>query len=204
MLALDHLAVSAHSLAEGVAWLEDRLNAALAGGGRHPLMGTHNRLLGLGDLYLEVIAVDPGAPPPARPRWFGLDRFAGPPRLTNWIASCEDLEAELARSPPGAGRPVELARGDFCWRMAVPEDGSLPFDGAFPALICWDGALHPAPLLPESHIRLEQLEIAHPEAQALRQTLSGRFADPRIIVTEGREKAIRARLSTPGGPRVIE
>lgn len=36
--------------------------------------GTHNRCLGMEDgIYLEVIAVDPEAPPPSRPRWFGLD-----------------------------------------------------------------------------------------------------------------------------------
>ena len=29
-----------------------------------PHMATHNRLLGLGDLYLEVIAADPGRPAP--------------------------------------------------------------------------------------------------------------------------------------------
>ena len=59
-------------------------------------MATHNRLLGLGDLYLEVIAADPSAPRPAWPRWFDLDRFTGAPRLTNWICACDDLEAAVA------------------------------------------------------------------------------------------------------------
>ena len=39
------------------------LGVPMAGGGKHPLMGTHNRLIGLGDLYLEVISIDPDAPP---------------------------------------------------------------------------------------------------------------------------------------------
>jgi hypothetical protein len=55
MLRFDHLAVSALDLAEGVAWVEEALGTKLAGGGQHPHMATHNRLLGLGDLYLEVI-----------------------------------------------------------------------------------------------------------------------------------------------------
>jgi hypothetical protein len=29
---------------------------------------------------------------------------------------------------PGTGIPVDLARGDYRWRMAVPADGRLPFD----------------------------------------------------------------------------
>ena len=66
---LDHLVVVARTLDEGAAWVESRLGAALAEGGKHELMATHNRLLSLGPAaYLEVMAIDPEAPPPARPR----------------------------------------------------------------------------------------------------------------------------------------
>lgn len=47
-------------------------------------MGTHNLMLRLGDSsYLEIIAINPAAPAPGRPRWFALDRLAGDgsPRL---------------------------------------------------------------------------------------------------------------------------
>ena len=47
-LELDHLAVSAASLAEGAAAVEAVLGVTLAPGGVHPHMGTHNRLLSLG------------------------------------------------------------------------------------------------------------------------------------------------------------
>ena len=71
---IDHIAVTAPSLALGAAWLEQVLGVATQPGGEHPLMGTHNVLLRLGDdVYLEVIAADPRAAAPARPRWFGLD-----------------------------------------------------------------------------------------------------------------------------------
>jgi hypothetical protein len=175
-MRLDHLAVSAATLDEGVAAVEAALGVALVAGGQHPHMGTHNRLLGLGDVYLEVIAVDPAAPAPAWPRWFDLDRFAGPPRLTNWIAACDDLDAEVALGPDGVGVPVALARGDLRWRMAVPATGRLPFDDAFPALIQWQGTAHPVQRLPDSGLRLVRLEVAHPEADALRATLAGRLA----------------------------
>ena len=80
MLELDHLAVSAADLAVGTARIEDLFGVRLAPGGKHPDMGTHNRLLSLGPgLYLEVIAIDAAAPPPDRPRWFDLDNFDGPP-----------------------------------------------------------------------------------------------------------------------------
>jgi hypothetical protein len=203
ILRLDHLAVSAVTLEGGVAAVEETLGVRLAGGGQHPHMATHNRLLGLGDIYLEVIATDPAAPRPAWPRWFDLDRFAGRPRLTNWVCACDDLEAALAGAPSGVGVPVDLQRGDYRWRMAVPADGRLPFDGGFPALIQWQGALHPARALPESGIRLALLEITHPQAEALERALSDRFHDPRVVFCRGPDKAMRAVFATPWGERVL-
>ena len=204
MLRFDHLAIAAQTLAEGVEATEAALGLRLAGGGQHPHMATHNRLLGLGDLYLEVIAADPSAAKPAWPRWFDLDNFAGPPRLTNWVAQCDDIATEVALSPPDIGIPVALTRGIYNWQMAVPPDGKLPFDGAFPALIQWHGPNHPAQALPDSNVRLTRLEIAHPDAHSLAQALQHRLTDPRIHITAGPTKALRATFATPHGPRVLE
>lgn len=203
MLTLDHIAISARTLEEGVAVVETALGVTLAGGGQHPHMATHNRLLGLGDLYLEVIAADPSAAKPAWPRWFDLDRFSGPPRLTNWICRTDDLDAALAASPAGTGKSVSLQRGDYRWRMAVPEDGILPFDNAFPALIAWQGDLHPARALPDQGVRLETLEVFHPKAAALGAALAGLFADPRVRLYTSPQKSMRAVFSTPKGTRVL-
>ncbi|MEI4470685.1 VOC family protein [Frigidibacter sp. MR17.24] len=200
MWTLDHLAVTAPSLEEGVAAVEAALGLALAPGGRHPLMATWNRLLGLGDSYLEVIAPDPSVPGPGRPRWFRLDERQGV-RLTNWVAACPDLEAALGAAPAGLGLPVALERGALRWRMAVPDDGRLPFDDAFPALIQWQGGLHPRDLLAGSGCRLQRLEIAHPQAEALAAAL--RLADPRLVVVPG-PVALRAEIATPHGVRVLE
>lgn len=201
MLTFDHIAVSSLTLDEGVDWVEARLGVTLAGGGKHPLMATHNRLLGLGDVYLEVIAIDPEGAPPGQPRWFDLDRFQGPPRLTNWVARSEDIDADLAASPRGTGLPLSLARDDYRWKMAVPADGILPFDGGFPALIQWLTPLHPTQTLPDVGVRLKTLTIAHPQAAALRAAVS--VTDPRIIFVPGAEKAISALFHTPHGDRSL-
>lgn len=199
MIRLDHLAVSCGNLAEGAAHVEAVLGVPLETGGRHDLFGTHNRLLGLDDgLYLEVIAVDPAAAPPRRPRWFDLDRFAGPPRLTNWICRCDDLAACLALAPAGAGTPVALTRGDLKWQMGVPEDGRLPFGGRFPALIAWQGAAHPADRLVRRGVRLAEIVLSDPEPAALTAALARLSRDQRVRVVGG-APGMRARFRTPAG-----
>ena len=201
MAELDHIAVAAATLGEGAAWVERALGVPLQDGGKHPTMGTHNRLLGLGPgLYLEVIAVDPEAPPPPRARWFRLDEFAGPPRLTNWIVRTGGLEAALALAPPGAGEPMAFARGDYRWRMAVPADGRLPYDDAFPALIEWEGTQHPSDRLTDRGCRLARLEVTHPDAASLRAALP--LQDARVTVTAG-PPSLRAVIATPAGERVL-
>lgn len=202
MYQLDHIAVAARTLAEGAAHVEAALGVPLAAGGRHAFMSTHNRLLGLGPLeYLEVIATDPLGPPVPHPRWFRLDEFAGTPRLTNWVCRVPDLATALAAAPVGVGRAVELTRGDFRWRMGVPSDGRLPFDDCFPALLEWQGGLKPQDRLADSGCRLAGLEVSHPDAAALRRLLP--IADPRITFVPG-SPALRARIDTPHGPRVLE
>ncbi|CUH41118.1 hypothetical protein JSE7799_03861 [Jannaschia seosinensis] len=168
-------------------------------GGEHALMGTHNRLSGLGDgEYMEVIAVNPDAPPPDRPRWFDLDRRVGPPRIGNWILRTDDLDGLCTRLPE-AGRPVAVERGPYRWRMAVPEDGVLPFDGCFPALMQWDT---PPPTFTDVGLRLTRLELSHPGAPALAPIVASLTDDPRIVLAEG-PRRITATLENPNGVREI-
>ncbi len=74
MLRLDHLTVIAPTLAEGAAHARDCLDLDVPFGTRHFYMGTHNHRLQLGgNVYLEIVALDPDGTAPARARWFGLD-----------------------------------------------------------------------------------------------------------------------------------
>lgn len=200
MQSFDHFAISAATLDAGRSHVEHHLGAVLRPGGRHDLMGTHNMLAGLGENeYLEVIAIDPDAPTPPRPRWFDLDRREGPPRLSNWVVRTDDIDALVARHP-GAGKPVALSRGDFRWQMAIPADGILPFDGCFPAFIQWDSA---APDFPQSDRTLAKLTLSHPEGARLAEVLADILDDARIEVTTG-PRSLSALLDTPDGPRVLE
>lgn len=194
MITLDHLAVAAETLADGVDWVEGLLGVPLLAGGHHAHYGTHNRLLGLAPgLYLEVIARDPAAPPTGRATWFGLDTFSGPPRLANWICRSDDL----ARFADVTGPAVSLSRGALRWDITVLADGSLPMRGGFPTLLAWaDGITPPGQTLPDSGCRLHRLVVTHPQADWLRATLS--LADTYVTFETG-PAALRADIDTPRG-----
>jgi hypothetical protein len=153
-------------------------------------------------LYLEAIAINPDAPQPDRARWFDLDRFFGAPRLTNWICRSDDLEQTCATLPASFGAPVALQRGDLHWRMAVPDDGVLPFDNIAPALMQWQTDMHPATRLAPSGVRLRRLTLSHPEGQALAALLAAEVQDDRVAVEVG-SPALCAEFDTPHGPRKL-
>ena len=194
-LELDHLVVAAGRLDEGVAHVEAALGVTMSPGGRHDFMGTHNALLSLGpSAYLEVIAIDPQADAPPRPRWFGLDGVSGPPRLTNWVCRSGDLERDIQLAPDWCGEIVDAARGGLRWRMAVPDAGQYPLDGAFPGLISWVSERHPAAVLPDRGVRLEMLEICCPDAAVPQSALAGMLDMDKIRVVQGEVTQLTATL----------
>jgi hypothetical protein len=212
---VDHLVVAADTLEQGAAWCERVLGAAPVAGGRHVGMGTHNRLLAIGSAafartYLEIIAIDPDAPPPTRPRWFDLDdpgvraRLRERPRLQHVVARCTGLDARLdalraAGVDPGAAVAAERAspHGRLRWRIAGRADGRLPFGGALPTLIEW-GDVHPSAQLPASPVALAGVALGGlPEPVVRALALRG--------VDFGRAAAgLGARFATPLGEVVLD
>ena len=199
-MKLDHLVILATDLAAGLAHAEAALGLKLQPGGRHARFATRNAVVSLGDgLYLEVLAPDPEAPPPEHPRWFGVDAMDGPPRLGNWVCAVGDLGAALD-SAPFAGEPLDMARGELSWRVAVPSDGSLPMGGAFPTLIEW-AAPPPGETLPDAGCRLRALNIQAPLAKEALAALGGSLPDPRISLTGADSFRMSAEIDTAHGPR---
>lgn len=210
MLQLDHITVAALDLAEGVAYVRDRLGIEIPPGGQHPLMGTHNHLLRLGEgLFLEVIAPDPSALPPARARWFGLDSpatramLAQSPRLLTWVARCPDLAVALGHVEGAAGPAVRVSRGELSWLIGVPDDGSVPFDGAFPTLIEWPAGSHAASRMRDLGCSLRRFTVQHPEAAQIERQLELHFTDRRVAFEAGPLRLV-AEIETPHGLRVID
>ena len=204
--ALDHLVIAAATLADGIDHVATAMGATPVPGGKHATMGTHNALLRLGgETYLEIIAVDPDAPRPPWPRWFGLDDIAlqseltERPRLIGWVARCDDIDAAIAASPLPLGAVHPMQRGDYRWRITIPAGGTLPGKGLVPTLIQWDVPTHPAARLPKSNVSLAQLAGTHPEPAPLRAALAALGLEGTIAISYDRETRIAAMLRTPRG-----
>jgi hypothetical protein len=203
----DHLVVAAATLEEGETYLESRLGVRPQRGGKHLAMGTHNSLLKLGpQRYIEVIAIDPEATPPAHPRWFALDTAAlqaaisERPRLVHWVARTGDIEAARRAMAVDPGAVLEMTRGPFEWRITVPADGSLPAGGVLPTLIQWNAARHPTDSLPDNALRLVALAGAHPQPGVIRSALAALALADTLQVTYAAQPRVGAMLRTPRGP----
>ncbi len=201
-MRIDHLVVTASDLEAGAAAIRTHLGVDPAPGGAHPTMGTHNRLLSLGESYLEVIAVDPAAASPGRPRWFGLDRPQDVPRLSFWVARPAEMSRALAEAPMGMGDPVQMSRGDLSWQLTVPPSGDLPFDGVIPALIAWDGEMA-ARHLPDSGLTLQRLRLSHPRMGDIQAAWPRLAETPGLVLEVGPQPGLRAEIATPGGLKVL-
>ncbi|WP_114813668.1 VOC family protein [Paraburkholderia kururiensis] len=225
-LSLDHLVITARTLEEGARHVADTLGVEPTGGGAHPLMRTHNRLVNLwGGVYLEVIAIDPDAVAPAagtRPRLFALDdplthaRLENGPYLSHWVARVErprNLALWQAQYPERIAPVVPMTRGNFSWTLTVPADGAFPAwhgagDGIVPSLIQWDTPQHPTTVLPETGIALRSLKGFCPPTQvaALREQLEWLGAAHLIELNECAEDALpslAAEFETRDGLRTL-
>jgi glyoxalase-like protein len=204
---LDHIVITAPSLEAGAEYVRDALGVEPHPGGEHARMGTHNRLLRLGErVYLEVIAVNPAASPPDRPRWFRLDEpdAVRAPRLATWVARADDIRVAAAASalPPGSIEP--MSRGTLEWLITVRDDGGLPLGGLAPTLIQWPEGVHPCDTMKDSGCSLVRLEAFHSEPERVRDLLQSiRFAGELGLspIPTGEMSRIVAHIRTPSGVR---
>jgi hypothetical protein len=211
MLALDHLCIVAPSLEEGAAHVRELIGIEMQSGGKHPEMGTHNMLLRLGDdVFLEVIAVDPAAAPPAGPRWFGLadqavlrTAWTDGRRLRGFVARTDDLDAVLAHHAELLGHKTPVSRGDRRWFFSVRPDGLLPAGGAAPPVIDWGPRGCPAPEMPDLGARLVWFEIEHPDPAWLTDLYAQLDIANAPVLRRGGDIRLRALIDTPQGIREL-
>ena len=192
---IDHLIVTAPNLKVGVQWVRDVLGATPELGGKHLNIGTHNCLLSLGDsTYLEVIAPDPNAPDPGRPRLFGLDNV-GQPRLATWVVRSSDIQGAVSGCTEELGAIEPMNRGELNWLITFTSDGSLLLGGVAPTLIEWQGTSHPAQRMRDEGCKLLSIELHHSEPERVERLLQS------INLDTGRITVIQSEPQTP--PHIV-
>ena len=207
---IDHFAIGAATLEQGVAAMSEKLGVEVPKGGKHDAMSTHNCVMQSGnESFFELIAIDPDAPDPGRTRWFTLDdpetqrRLAERPRALCWVVNTDDLDAVVAASPVDLGEIVHFQRGERTWRLTVPKDGALPENGLLPAFIEWSPGPHPSTGQQDLGVTLSKIKLSHPDRDWLNGVLN-KLEIEHLVEVETGELALEFELKTPNGTVIID
>ncbi|HLG64884.1 MAG TPA: VOC family protein [Ktedonosporobacter sp.] len=92
LTALDHIIIGVRDLAQATNTFDQKLGLAVSGGGIHPSGGTANRIIVIGDTYIELIAVR--APDEAQQSM--LARLAKGEGYLNFVLASNDIYADSA------------------------------------------------------------------------------------------------------------
>ncbi len=206
LASIDHIVITAPSLALGAKMLHEALGIWPLSGGEHAIMGTHNLLLRLGEkTYLEIIAINPVALQPDRPRWFCLDELnaESAPRLATWVARCDDIRAAHRACSGIHGEITAMSRGDLNWLITIPANGGMPCDGIVPTLIEWQSPQHPASRLEDRGCTLLSLAGFHPDAERANDLLSALGIVTDVSVAKHERPHLIATINTPSGIRTL-
>ena len=210
---IDHIVIGAANLEKATEKVEGLLQTKFSTSGKHSLMATHNRLARLqNSAYMEIIAIDPSASFPKscfqEQRWFSLDSPTTQRRLTTgpqplcWVVAVNNIEQFASNCGYSPGRVTEMSRGDFRWKLTVPNNGDLSEGGILPVLIEWPKGKNPAEAMPESNLILKQITLFHPSPDFIEPILSAMDIAGPINIELG-EPAIQFTFKTPNGNTVL-
>jgi hypothetical protein len=207
LLKLDHLTVIAPTLAEGISHVQNCLDLDVPFGTRHDYMGTHNHRLQLGNsVYLEIVALDPEGTEPVRSRWFGLDNqekvrsdWNEGRRLRGWVANTQAMDFVLSTHGAILGDKVPLPTMNPTFDFTIPNDGSLPLDGAAPSIIDHRGDPTAMASIPDLGARLRSLTLEHPNPTAIETLYRELSIEHPPVIIQAPKVRFRAVIETPTG-----
>ena len=194
-LAIDHVVIPVDDLAAAGALVEARYGLASIDGGRHPGWGTANRIIPLGDTYLELIAVVDAdvAAGSAFGRWIAAATHGEPLGWAVRTDAIDEVAARLGLTVTEGSRTTP--DGDtLCWRSgcldAATTEPGLPF------FIEWgDGVRLPGAASvehPSGTVRLQRLALSADRARLA--SWLGRHELP-VSVTDGRSGVVSVVLA---------
>ena len=205
-MELDHVLFAVSDLDAAAQELEARHGLASVEGGRHAGWGTANRIVPLGDAYIELITVvDPAeAEGSAFGRWVAGGIQPRPARPLGWVARTDELDEVAGRlgldvsAGSRAGRDGRL----LSWCLAGVEEAAA--EPSLPFFVQWgQGTPLPgrAPVThPAGAVRLVRLELSGDSAR-----VSAWLGDDRLRLTvrEGEAAVTAVALATDAGEVIL-
>ena len=196
---IDHVILGAADLERAIDAFERLTGVRPVHGGKHPI-GTHNALASLGEqVYLEIIAVQPGAAPPSD--FPDLRNFANPTPI-GWAVAGE-AEGELRKkltdggfqlTPSMAGSRTTPSGATLRWSTFGLEQ---PVTDA-PFFIDWAPEVaHPSATSPKG-CTLKRLTILGPHTEALDDLVKA--VGLPVQVSKSSREGMRLELGCPKGP----
>jgi glyoxalase-like protein len=193
VLLLDHVILAVRDLDEAADRLYDEHGLASVFGGHHDGLGTANRIVPLGETYIELMSVtDHGV---ATSNVFGrtlLSFLDGGDRLMAWAVATDEID-HVAKWIGSTVMPSARMRPDGVvleWRMTGVE-GALA-DRSLPFFIQWDCPL-------DAHPGRARVEHATPVKGLVSLEIAGKATKIRNRVN-GEELPIRVTAGEPPGP----
>jgi len=199
---LDHALIAVADLAAAAREIEACYGLVSIEGGRHPGWGTANRIVPLGDTYLELVALvdEAEAAESDFGRWVGAaGAGAGALRPLGWAVRTRRLDDVAGRLGLVAvdGSRAAPGGGVLRWRTAGIERAAA--EPSLPFLIEWGaGTPFPGrpPGQPPSPLGIARLEIDG-DAEHLAEWLGGHA--PPVVVRPAAPALTRIVLSGPAG-----
>jgi hypothetical protein len=205
---MDHVIYAVDDLDAAGAGLFDREGLASVPGGRHQGWGTHNRIVPLGDTYLELIAVADVEEAEGSDFGRAVRRaLTEDHALVGWVVATDEIDAVAKRLDLEVEeKSRETADGsELRWRVAGIERAMKT--GALPFFVQWDVPDEQRPGAADARHEAEVEGIAWVEVQtddkdAVEEWL-GDDHDLPVRVTDGDPGLAAAAISTGGGEIVL-
>ena len=205
---IDHAIYAVGDLDAAGEQIYEREGLASVPGGRHEGWGTANRIIPLGETYLELIAVVDAEEAESSDFGRAVLRAVTEDRpLVGWVVATDDIEGVARRLALEVERKSRSTSdgATLSWRLAgmeaAMETGVLPF------FVQWEGEGdgHPGAAEVEHDADPEGIawiEVCTDDEERLREWL-GDDADLPVKVTEGDPALAAVAIATGGGEAVL-